>query len=40
MFKNHMDFKKYKNINISIKLNYFVFYSSPRDGHMIADKYF
>jgi len=36
-FKNDMGFKKFKNINISIKLHSFVFYS-PRDGHRIADK--
>jgi len=32
-----MGFKQFKNINIIIKLHYFVFYS-PRNGHRIADK--
>jgi len=37
MFKNDVGFKKIKNVNISIKLHSFVFYST-RDGHRIADK--
>jgi len=37
MFKNDMGFKKFKNLNISINLHSFVFYS-PRDGDRIANK--
>jgi len=39
MFKNDMSFKKFKNINVSIKLHSFVFYS-PRDVNRIADNQF
>jgi len=37
MFKNDVGFKKFKNVNISIKRHSLVCYS-PRDVHRIADK--